>query len=247
MPGGPGLRCDALDPVAVHVFTTREWALGAADGDRAAAWATVASAAGVDRSHLARAHQVHGASHVAIDARAGVAPVPLPEADILVTANRSCAVAIQTADCVPLLIADRRTGAVAAAHAGWRGLAQRVPHAAVAALADELGTRPPDLIVAIGPAICGRRYEVGADVWQRFADARFSAAERDRWFSPGARAAHWWFDGPMAARDQLIAAGVNADAIHIAALCTADHPELLCSYRRDGKAAGRMAAVIRPR
>ncbi len=162
---GPALVSRALEPLAAHLFTTRPWPLGSADGNRDAAWADVARALGADAAHLERAHQVHGAS--VIVRRAGDPPrgnAPLVHADILVSDDPATVLSIQTADCVPLLIADRRTGAVAAAHAGWRGLAARVPAVAVQALGKEFGSRPEDLVAAIGPSISGPRYEVGAEV-----------------------------------------------------------------------------------
>lgn len=243
-PSGPSLVCTALEPYAQHFFTTSHWTLGSPSADRSAGWIEVARAAGVDEHHLTRVHQVHGAAAILL--RRGQ-PRPggdLRDADILLTDDPSTALAIQTADCVPILIADRRTGNVAAAHAGWRGLAARVPEVAVAALARELGSRPDDLIAAIGPSICGDRYEVGGDVYQRFEAAGFRA-ELSRWFGDGVRPKHWQFDGPQAARDQLAAAGVPPSSIFAAGLCTATHADLLCSYRRDGRGAGRMAAVIR--
>jgi polyphenol oxidase len=244
---GPALVCTALEPYAAHLFTTRQWPLGAsADGNRAAAWAEVALALGADAAHLQRAHQVHGAS--VIVRRAGDLPhrdPPLPDGDILVSDDPAVVLAIQTADCVPLLLADRRTGAVAAAHAGWRGLAAGVPAAAVQALAREFASKPADLVAAIGPSISGPRYEVGAEVRERFARNGSSASERDRWFTPASRPNHWFFDGWACARDQLAASGVGVDAIQLAGLCTASLPDLLCSYRREGRAAGRIAAAIR--
>ena len=159
----------------------------------------------------------------------------------------SLALAIQTADCVPLLIADRTTGAVAAAHAGWRGLAARVPRVAVEALAREFAAAPADLVAAVGPSISAARYEVGVDVRRRFESAGFAADALARWFAPAARADHWLFDGRQAARDQLVDAGVRPDRLHTAALCTASHADLLCSYRRDHASAGRIAAAIRAR
>jgi purine-nucleoside/S-methyl-5'-thioadenosine phosphorylase / adenosine deaminase len=165
-------------------------------------------------------------------------------ADIVVSDDPSVAVAIQTADCVPILLADRRTGAVAAAHAGWRGLAARAPAAAVAALS-ALGSRASDLVAAVGPAISGPRYEVGADVRAAFEAAGFGRDDLERWFAPGRRAAHWQFDGWASTSDQLAAAGVGPGRIFVAALCTAAHPRVFCSYRRDGAPAGRMAAVVR--
>ena len=116
-PAGPSLVCRSLEPVAPHLFTTRPWLLGSAPADSEAAWQEVAAAVGVDNGRLARVHQVHGSRAVA------AVPGDRPDADIIVSGDAGLAVAIQTADCVPLLIADTRTGVVAAAHAGWRGLA----------------------------------------------------------------------------------------------------------------------------
>jgi YfiH family protein len=243
--GGPALVCAALRPFADHLFTTRDWALGchavAADED----WQPVAASLGVDAAHLVRLHQVHGAS-VAVR-RAGARPPasPRPDADIVVSDDPSIALAIQTADCVPMLIADRLTGAVAAAHAGWRGLAAGVPGVAVAALAREFGSAPADLIAAVGPSISAERYEVGEDVRVRFRAAGCPDALIERWFRPAERLDHWFFDGWRSAHDQLEAAGLPAANVHAAGLCTATYPDLFCSYRRDGKGAGRIAAAIR--
>jgi YfiH family protein len=257
---GPALQCGALLPLAAHLFTTRPWRLGststvgADDG-----WGEVAGAMRVDATHLARLHQVHGAAFV-LAASGGDA---LPLADIHLTRDTALALAVQTADCLPILLADTRTGAVAAAHAGWRGLAARVPEVVVGALARQFDSRPSDLVAAIGPSIGACCYEVGGDVRDAMSGAGFSERELERWFfdapQPTAinpslsavrterRAHHWFFDGWSAARAQLERAGVPAGQIHIAALCTASHPDLFCSYRRDGSPAGRMAAAIRAR
>ena len=253
--GGPALVCRPLEPFAPHLFTTRRWPLGSTpNGDSAPAWLDVAAAVGVDVSHLARLHQVHGA-HVVVAQRS-----LRPGADIVVSDDPDVALTIQTADCVPMLIVDPRTRASAAAHAGWRGLASRVPIVAVDALARQFASRPGDLLVAAGPSIGVCCYEVGDDVRVRFEAAGFRNEELARWFFPqpqtternpsmpelpAPRPRHWYFDGWAATRDQLAAAGVSLDRIHIAELCTASHPEYLCSYRRDGKGAGRMAAAIR--
>jgi YfiH family protein len=242
--GGPALVCAALRPLADHLFTTRAWALGSRSPAESEDWRPVAVSLGVDAGHLVRMHQVHGASVVV--RRAGDRQIEaLPDADILVSDDFTVAIAIQTADCVPLLIADAVTGAVAAAHAGWRGLAAGVPGVTVAALAREFGANAADLVVAVGPSICAERYEVGADVRARFEAAGYTGAQLARWFLPGARPDHWLFDGWTSACDQLETAGVPRSNVHVAALCTSTYPDLLCSYRRDGKGAGRMAAAIR--
>jgi hypothetical protein len=245
--GGPALVCGALRPFADHVFTTRAWALGSHPRTQDEDWQPVATGLGVEPARLARMHQVHGAAVVVrrVADAPRLAGESLPDADILTSDDPSLALAVQTADCVPVLIADRVTGAVAAAHAGWRGLAARVPGVTVAALARELGSAPADLIAAIGPCISVERYEVGRDVRTRFLAAGFPAEAMARWFRPGARPEHWLFDGTRSVRDQLEAAGLQAGSIHSSGLCTATYPDLLCSYRRDGAGAGRLAAAIR--
>jgi purine-nucleoside/S-methyl-5'-thioadenosine phosphorylase / adenosine deaminase len=258
--GGPALVSSRLEPIAAHLFTTRHWRLGRATTDRhdADAWASVAAAAGVSAADLVRADQVHG--NAAVVAARGA---PRAAADIILNADPSIALAVQTADCVPLLLADRATGAVAAAHAGWRGMAARVPEIAVASLAAEFHARPADVVAVIGPSIGACCYEVGVDVRAAFGRAGFSAAQIERWFSihtvasdanPSmeglrrpVRPEHWFFDGWNSVREQLEAAGLLPDHIVASDLCTASHPSAFCSYRRDGAPAGRMAAVIRPR
>ena len=257
---GPALVCRLLEPLADHVITTRFWALGAGEnGDADHAWAEVAAALDAP---LVRVHQVHGANFLV--RRPGDAPpTTRADADIIVSNDPAVAIAIQTADCVPILIADRRTGAVAAAHAGWRGLAAGVPRVTVEALAREFGSRPGDLVAAAGPSIGACCYEVGPEVRQRFEEAGWPASTTSRWFFARAqpttsnpsmaglrtepRPGHWYFDSGRAASDQLEAAGVAPDQILVAELCTASHPVALCSYRRDGAGTGRIAAAIRPR
>jgi hypothetical protein len=243
--GERALICRALARHARHVFTTRGWALGSAAGaDEGEAWSAVAAAVDVPASRLVRLRQVHGASVVVKRREDSSGDGRRAEADIIVSDDPESAVAIQTADCVPLLMADAVTGAVGAAHAGWRGLAAGVPGAAVGAMASEFGVRPADLVVAAGPSISAARYEVGGDVRSTFETA-FGPREIARWFPAETRPLHWEFDGWSATRDQLIAAGVPPASIHVSGICTACYPDLLCSYRREGKWAGRMAAVIR--
>jgi hypothetical protein len=255
LPDGPALVCGALSDLAPHLFTTRFWRLGSGqEQPDETAWRGVARAVGVDPAALVRLRQVHGAG--VVTARPG----PPRQADGLVTDNRSIAVAVQAADCVPLLLADRQTGAVAAAHAGWRGLAAGVPAAIVAALAREFGSHAGHLVAVIGPAIGACCYEVGDEVRQRFAAAGFAAMQLERWFrrvpavtpqnqamprsDRPARPAHWFLDIWAVTRDLLEGAGVQPGHIFEAGLCTASHAAL-CSYRRDAAQAGRLAAVIR--
>ena len=166
-PAGQVLVCRPFERAASHLFTTRNWPLGfTSSANRAEAWDDVVYALGVDRAHLVRVHQVHGAAVVVVRRSSDpFSPRPaetalLSGADIIVSNDPDRVIAIQTADCVPLLVADRRTGAVAAAHAGWRGLAAHVPEVAVQWLSQEFGSRPPDRVAAVGPAVGRCLYEV---------------------------------------------------------------------------------------
>jgi YfiH family protein len=253
------LVCEPLETIAAHLFATRHWTLGQSriDGDDQRAWAEVAAALGVDAARLARVKQVHGA-HVVTGSEALRHRC---EADALATVDADTALAVQTADCVPILVADRRTGAAAAIHAGWRGLAARIPEQAIAALIQSFAAVPRDLVAAIGPAIGACCYEVGTDVVNRFIAAGFPEDQLQDWFTRTApasnrnppmesvqvagRPGHWFFNGPRCAQQMLERSGLEPDMIFNAQLCTASHPGVFCSYRRDGPPAGRMAAAIR--
>jgi hypothetical protein len=132
---------------------------------------------------------------------------------------------------------------------------------AVQAMAGHFGSVPANLVAAVGPSIGACCYEVGRDVKERFEQNGHSAAGIARWFqtepavssrnppfagmSRERRADHWFFDAWTTARDQLVDAGVPPASIFVAELCTASHPNVLCSYRREGSAAGRIAGAIR--
>ncbi|HEX7085663.1 MAG TPA: polyphenol oxidase family protein [Vicinamibacterales bacterium] len=232
-PWGFVLRADALAHVP-HGWTAKPLRLRPPEPDE---WAQVAGVAGVEPKALVHLRQVHGAAVHVVDgpAAAGMRP----EADIAVTASGTFAVAVQVADCVPLLVAGRR--AVAAAHAGWRGTAANVAGTAIEALV-RLGEDRRDLHAAIGPSIGPCCYEVGDELADRFAEAGWRDV-LDRWFTRPGSERH--LDLWTANRDQLIAAGVPAAQVHASGLCTRCHGAWFHSYRREGAAAGRMAGFIR--
>jgi YfiH family protein len=153
---GPALRCRPLEDVAPHLFTTRQLQLTSP-----ADWQQVADAVGA--GELAILKQVHGRAVVTAGRGMGH-----PEADVLVGDDPHMALTVRAADCVPLLIADRAGGAVAAVHAGWRGTAAGAATAAVEALARDFGSRPQDLVAAIGPSIGACCYQVGSELVDAF-------------------------------------------------------------------------------
>jgi YfiH family protein len=133
---------------------------------------------------------------------------------------------------------------VAAVHAGWRGTAAGVAAAAIGALARDFGSRPGDLVVAIGPAIGPCCYEVGSDLVDAFAAAGHERYLIDRWFTTP-RDQRMRLDVVGANRDQLVLSGVREENIHACGLCTAMHLDVLTSYRAEREKAGRIAGAIR--
>ena len=277
-PWGRALHSSVFARVAPHLFTTRDLPLrgpGEKNG-----WAQLAASAGVGPDRLIRLKQVHGVEVVAIRAAGwrqkadsigapsliGFPPSQSddtrPRADIVMTDDPTVAVAVQVADCVPLLLADPVTGTVAAVHGGWRGTAAGVARLAVAAMSAHFGARPADLLAAIGPSIGICCYQVGPDVLDAFRAAGFSEDNLRAWFRPDASTVvpgaesigaqglspvntRYRLDLPKTMVDQLRAGGLDPANITTCGLCTACNPSLFPSYRRDGAGTGRIAAVIR--
>lgn len=159
-----------------------------------------------------------------------------PDADASVTDWPGTLLAIETADCLPVLIVDPGTRRVAAAHAGWRGTVARVAQGTVRALVDS-GSDPARLLVALGPSIGPCCYEVGREV-----EAAFGPAGA-RFFVAGA-AGRKHLDVAAANRAQLEELGVTPAHIDVVDHCTRCREDLFFSYRRDGAHAGRMISVV---
>lgn len=159
----------------------------------------------------------------------------LPEADgllILEGEGSRQVAAVRTADCVPILLADRRGRSAAAVHAGWRGTAAGIAMRAVARF-EEIGIAAGDLLAALGPSIGPCCYEVGPEVLQAVAGGSGLAAGGGR---------HLDLAGANVA--QLRSAGVGRESIFRAPWCTACTSELFFSHRRQGSSAGRLMACI---
>jgi YfiH family protein len=243
-PWGPSLHCRPLDRVASHLFSTRNLELRL--GLRSPGWSALATSFGVNASGVVRIHQVHGCAVVSVLAEEQApAMATTPEADAIVSNDPARVVTVQSADCVPVLLADPVTGTVGAVHAGWRGTAARAVRAAVDAMR-RLGARPADLVAAIGPSIGPCCYEVGEELVDAFAAARHPATDLERWFIRSV-AGKPRLDLPSANRDQLVAAGLRPDRVHPCGLCTASNLDVLYSFRAEGPSTGRLVAAIRCR
>jgi len=183
--------------------------------------------------------QVHGAEVRVVRAR----PDPLSErghCDALATREPGLLLGVKTADCVPVLLGDARTGACAAVHAGWRGTLGEIVARALAKMGEEFGTRPADVRAAVGPAARACCYEVGPEVVAAFR-AKFAGA--DSLFTPTAEG-RALVDLHRANREQLCGAGVAAERVHTLPLCTICRPDLFFSYRRDKKLHGRTGRLL---
>jgi YfiH family protein len=193
----------------------------------------LAESLGQARLPIARATQVHGRRVLAVRNVIPPGETSLAgEGDVLVTARPGVALAVQTADCVPILLFS--DAGVAAVHAGWRGTAAGAASEGVRAIGEESGTPPGRVHAVIGPAIGICCYEVGGEVAASFAGD----------FVHRGCGGKFRLDLKGANRAQLVAAGVPPAQIEILPFCTRCGGPELASYRRDGPAAGRMIGLV---
>ena len=180
----------------------------------------------LDVTHLATVNQTHSADCVFIGSEAEAAAAREQCADALITDRRDIALAVLTADCAPILMADRHAGLVAAIHAGWRGAQSGVVETTLDMMQSR-GARPETMIAVIGPTISPQAYEVGAEFVAAFAH---SHEDSDRFFAPAQRAGHAMFDLPGFILARLAHAGVTA---HNMARCTYGEANMFFSHRRN--------------
>jgi hypothetical protein len=194
-----------------------------------------------------RLAQVHGCGVIVVgdEATSPRRLVP-PEADAQVSMRPDVILAVQAADCVPLLVADAGTGAIGAAHAGWRGTAAGMARVVVETMVHELGCHPADMTVAIGPSIGACCYQVGPEVQDAFRTAGWPEDALSRWFIAD-RDGRLRLDLWAANREQLSVTGVRSERVLTAGLCTQTHADTFHSYRAAGPSAGRNLALIRVR
>jgi YfiH family protein len=193
---------------------------------------------------LAGCWQVHGADVRLVKSHDEAKPAEDAHGDTIccdaIVSNASGILAgVKTADCVPILIGDPKTGGFAAVHAGWRGTLATVATKALGRMSAEYGTSSRDVRVAIGPAAGSCCYEVGTDVIDGF---RNTFPEHDLFTDTSAN--HACINLLEANRAQLIAAGVAPDRINIAPLCTMCRTDLFFSYRREKSVHGRVGRLM---
>ncbi|HEX4039437.1 MAG TPA: peptidoglycan editing factor PgeF [Acidobacteriaceae bacterium] len=214
-----------------------------------------------DSMRLVTVKQIHSSSVLRVAGRGAANP---RQGDGLMTDEPGLLLAIQTADCIPVLVADVKRKAVAAFHAGWRGTVKRIVESGIGQMRVAFGSRPEDLIAAIGPGIGACCYAVGEEVRSEFTSQFAYAPELFHEVSDydpirtkypmlflTARAPGHSNLGPSlhldlmeANRRQLLDAGVRAEAIRVIGDCTRCHNNRYFSYRAEQGSTGRMLSVV---
>jgi hypothetical protein len=146
-------------------------------------------------------------------------------ADAVISDRKGVAIGVAVADCVPLLLCDKKRLVVGAVHAGWKGTAERILQKTIAAMIDQYGSAPVDLCLSVGPSIKRECYEVDADV----KDAVCRATGDGDYYSSKDR--KYYLDLPSANRLQALALGIPEENIWISPDCTFCKPENYYSYR----------------
>ena len=197
-----------------------------------------AAAMGLGVAHLVTVNQVHSADVVTLDS----VPAERARADAMVTRTPGLGLAILTADCQPVLFADRQARVIGAAHAGWRGTLSGVLEATLDAM-EAIGARRQDTVAVIGPTISQAAYEVGPE----FLDTFLADDPENGRFFAGGKGDRVMFDLPAFGLHRLRAAGIGH--AEWTGHCTFRQPERFYSFRRTTRAGeadyGRLISIIR--
>lgn len=198
---------------------------------------------GIKPERIVYPRQEHGARVLVL--REGELPEDLEavreeRADAIITDAANLALAIRTADCVPILLYDSRAGVVAAIHAGWRSTVAGILEKTLKIMAKEFNTEGSVLVAAIGPAIGFDSFEIEEPVLAKFRD-RFDFWSR---FARPTRNNRWLVDLKMMNAYILASTGMSEKNLLLSPLCTVQENELFYSFRREGEGAGRMINFI---
>lgn len=203
----------------------------------------LAAELGVPESNIIMPHQTHGINPRIIGKEflslpANIRKMLLEDVDSVLTDVPGICIGVSTADCIPVLLHDSAHNAVAAVHAGWRGTVKNVVLRAVAEMRMAFHTKPEELTAIVGPGISQKNFEVGDEVYNEFAEAKFpmnSIARREE---------KWHIDLPLCNKQQLMMAGVKEDNIFMSGICTFDNAADYFSARRLGTDSGRIFSAI---
>ncbi len=242
MTESPYLTIPAFDTMngIIHAFTTRQNGLGVKNngikspGD----WDAVAEAFAVSPDRVVTVNQVHGDNIVVINDE-NYRVLNTVQADALVTRAPEIAIGVETADCVPVLLFDPVTRAIAAIHAGWRGMVKKIIQKTMTRMQHQFGSDPARMIAAIGPAIGPECYEVDEPVMGPMREAFPFWQDVAKPHGAG----RWSLDLVKTNKMELVRIGCAEKNIHALGLCTSCRKDLFYSFRAEGR-TGRMLSVI---
>lgn len=208
----------------------------------------------IDDRNIVMPHQTHSTVCMPIDEsflsmQDDSQRLLLDGVDALLTNTRGLCIGVSTADCIPILLYDAVHHASAAIHAGWRGTVQRIAERAVEAMQQHYGSHPRELKAVIGPGISLEAFEVGDEVYTAFSQEGFHMPDIARRFPPMHKSeakspSKWHIDLKHCNRLQLETAGLTADNIHDAGICTYYEYNDFFSARRMGTQSGRIFTAI---
>ena len=198
---------------------------------------------GIIESHLMMPHQVHGTGITQISKTffllsEEIRKTALEGIDALITNVKQVCIGVSTADCIPIIIYDGEHHAAGVVHSGWRGTVSNIAGHVVASMAIAYHSQPESLKVVIGPGISQKNFEVGDEVYEAFASARYPMEQIAQ------REEKWHIDLWKCCLLQLEAAGVRPENIQVSGICTYDQVEDYFSARRLGTASGRILSGI---
>lgn len=201
----------------------------------------VASSFGLSVEQFFMANQVHSDRILVIDAgSSGTAGNQSSDFDAIISDRSNLAIGILTADCVPVLMADRKKGVIGVVHAGWKGTSLKIAAKAVDTFVRRFSSSTTDIIAVIGPAIGHCCYQVDDVVFE----AMKGDKSREFFFRECNEKEKWMFDLPLANRLQIQNAGVPPENISLTDICTSCRNDIFFSHRREMGKTGRQLSFI---
>lgn len=204
-------------------------------------WKILAESFNIEVPQFFVVNQIHGEKILVIDRPLAGFTVPEPpQFDAIITDQPGIAIGIKTADCVPVLFADKAKRIIAVAHAGWRGTALAIAASVVDVLITRFGCRAEDLVAAVGPAIGPCCYQVDEPVLA----AMKTHSGRKSFLSAGGERGKWMLDLSLANKLQIVGKGIPDGNISVANYCTSCHRDMFYSHRGEGGNTGRQLNFI---
>ncbi len=252
------MRLHKIEPLEktglVHTFfTTKEdthWKQGTPKMD--VNYETLAAQFGLTPEGVVGVYQTHTANIKIVWKENGGETILRPEAetgfDGMITKERGLILCTKQADCVPVYLLDPEKKAIAMIHSGWKGTAGKISRNAVKLMEETYGSRPENILAALGPCICGECYEVSEDLLLPFSE-NFTKEQMEKFFQPGKKEGKYLLDLPLAIRFTLGNLGLKEENIFDPPFCTlhsreADGRWAFPSYRRDHDDVERMLTGI---